>query len=345
MMSLREIRYRLRHDFQLAVLSWMALVALSIITPFTIYRLLKADWMMTIVDSVLILAIIATVLYAWYTGNARRSCQALMYFDFVLGIVGVHLFGTAILGWVYPMLVSNFFLASPRHAAVTGTFFLLMLLIIEHQIFSSPLAGFTFMATGLLVCFYTYVFAQRAELQYRQLEDLASRDTLTGAFNRRTFQQELQRAYQAFQRDGTPYGLLVIDIDHFKQINDTWGHDAGDEILVRLAQLIEGSVRKTDRFFRFGGEEFVLLVFPTNFEALGTMASDTCLQVEREIIYEGKPLTVSIGGAVLCPQEAPSAWFARADAALYSAKHQGRNRAIIDCSYESILPIDVSASE
>ena len=168
---------------------------------------------------------------------------------------------------------------------------------------------------------------------------------MTGAFNRRTFQQELQRAYQAFQRDGTPYGLLVIDIDHFKQINDTWGHDAGDEILVRLAQLIEGSVRKTDRFFRFGGEEFVLLVFPTNFEALGTMASDTCLQVEREIIYEGKPLTVSIGGAVLCPQEAPSAWFARADAALYSAKHQGRNRAIIDCSYESILPIDVSASE
>ena len=82
-MSLREIRYRLRHDFQLAVLSSMALVALSIITPFTIYRLLKADWMMTIVDSVLILAIIATVLYAWYTGNARRSCQALMYFDFV----------------------------------------------------------------------------------------------------------------------------------------------------------------------------------------------------------------------------------------------------------------------
>lgn len=328
-MSLGEIRYRLRHEFQLAVLSLMALLALSVITPFAIYRLLKADWMIAAVDSLLILAIIATVLYAWRTGNARRSCQVLMYFSSVLGIVGLHLFGAALLSWVYPMLVSNFFLATPRQAALTGTVFLLALSI-GYQIFPSPLAGFTFVATAGLVCFYTYVFAERSESQRQQLENLASRDTLTGAFNRRTFQQELQRAYQAFQREAAPYGLLVLDIDHFKQVNDTWGHDAGDEVLVRLAHLIESSVRKTDRFFRFGGEEFVLLVFPINLEALKAMARNLCAQVERKMVYKGKPLTVSIGGAVLCAEEAPGDWFARADAALYRAKHQGRNRAIID---------------
>lgn len=331
MISLSEICYRLRHDFQLAVLSLMSLLALSAITPFAVYRLLKADWMIAVLDSLLILAIITTVVYAWYTGNARRSCQALMCFDFVLGIVGIHFFGAAILGWVYPMLVANFFLATPRQAAGAGILFLLALLI-DHQVFPSPLAGFTFITTAALVCFYTYVFAQRSESQRQQLENLASRDVLTGAFNRRTFQQELQRAHQAFQREATPYGLLVLDLDHFKQVNDTWGHDAGDEVLVRLSRLIEASVRKTDRFFRFGGEEFVLLVFPTSLEALGTMASNICLQVGREMIYKGKPLTISIGGAILGPGEAPSAWFARADAALYNAKHQGRNRAIIDRS-------------
>ncbi|HCK81044.1 MAG TPA: GGDEF domain-containing protein [Candidatus Competibacter sp.] len=324
-----EIRYRLRQDFQLAVLSWMGSVALLVITPFFVYRSARGDWVIAAMEGALMAAILATVLYAWLTGDTRRSCLLFMYFDFLLGILAVRLVGQIALPWMYPMLVANFFLVHRHHVIIVSVIYLALLLV-EGSAFPGRLAGFGFAATALLVCLYTYIFAYRSELQRQQLENLASRDTLTGAFNRRTFQQELLRAHQAFAREQTVYGLLVIDIDYFKRVNDTWGHDVGDEVLVRLARLVERSVRKTDRFFRFGGEEFVLLVYSTHPDALKAMANNICCQVEKELSYQGKTLTVSIGGALLRPTEGPDAWFARADAALYRAKHQGRNQAVID---------------
>ncbi len=324
-----EIRYRLRQDFQLAVLSWMGSVALLVITPFFVYRLARADWVIAAMEGALMAAILVTVLYAWLTGDTRRSCLFVMYFDFLLGIMAVHLAGHLALPWMYPMFVANFFLVHRHHVIIVSVIYLAVLLV-EGSAFLSWLMGASFAATALLVCCYTYIFAYRSELQRRQLENLASRDTLTGSFNRRTFQQELLRAHQAFTREQTIYGLLVIDIDYFKQVNDTWGHDVGDEMLVRLAHLVERSVRKTDRFFRFGGEEFVLLVYSTHPDALNAMANNICCQVEKELSYKSKTLTVSIGGALLRPTEGPDAWFARADAALYRAKHQGRNQAVID---------------
>jgi diguanylate cyclase len=328
-MHIREIRYRLREDFRLAVISSLSVVTMLGFTPFFIYRVLRAEWAAATLDLGILLSIIVTLLYTWYSGDTKRPSQILMYVLCLAGFTGVRLLGPIVLPWMYPMLVSNFFLVNRRHAVGVAMGYLAVLWLDGHA-FQMPLVGGTFTVTALLTCFYSYIFAYRSEMQRLQLENLATRDALTGTFNRRAFQEELLRAHQAFAREQTICGLLVLDIDHFKQVNDTWGHDAGDEVLVQLAYLVEHSVRKTDRFFRFGGEEFVLLVSPTKLSALRTMAENLCDQVAQELIYREKPLTVSIGGALLQPTESPDTWFARADAALYRAKNQGRNRAVID---------------
>lgn len=328
-MYLSEIRYRLHHNFQLAVLSGMGVMALVFIMPFAAYRVLQADWVMVVADSILISAILATLIYAWCTGDARRPCQCLMYFNCFGGVVATLLLGQSILFWMYPMLVSNFFLADRRQAA-GGSLFFLVALLVDGRTFPNVLVGVSFVTTGCLVCLYTYIFAYRAELQRQQLEMLVSRDTLTGAFNRRMFQQELAVAHSSFLRNMTTCGLLILDLDYFKQVNDTWGHDAGDSVLIHFARLVERSIRRTDRFFRFGGEEFVVLVYATSLESLVVMANGICQRVRDELVHEGKFLTVSIGGALLDFGESAEAWFARADAALYRAKNQGRDQVVMD---------------
>jgi diguanylate cyclase (GGDEF)-like protein len=328
-MHIREIRYRLREDFRLAVISSLSVVTMLGFTPFFIYRVIRAEWAAAALDFSILVSIAVTLFYTWYSGDTQRPSKILMYLLCGASYTGVRLLGPVVLPWMYPMLVSNFFLVNRRHAAGVALGYLLILCLDGHA-FPTPLIGGTFIVTTLLTCFYSYIFAYRSEIQRLQLENLATRDALTGMFNRRAFQEELLRAHQAFEREQTICGLLVLDIDHFKQINDTWGHDAGDEVLVRLANLIEHSVRKTDRFFRFGGEEFVLLVSPTQISALRTMAENLCNQVAQDLIYRDRPLTISIGGALLKPTESPGRWFARADAALYRAKKQGRNQAVID---------------
>jgi diguanylate cyclase (GGDEF)-like protein len=336
-MHIREIRYQFRQNFQLAVITLMGTVALLGMSPFAVYRLLRGDWLAGILEAVVISSMVLSVVYAWRTGNCRGPGIVIMYIGFAGQIALNMIVGQIALFWMYPLIVSSFFLVQRRHAFL-AMIVLLAISLVDGRAFPSMLISMAFSVTVILICCYTYIFAAQAEAQRQQLEHLASRDTLTGAFNRRTFQQELLRAHQAFTRQKTICGLLVLDIDHFKQVNDTWGHDAGDEVLMHLATLIENSVRKIDRFFRYGGEEFVLLVYPTCLNALKTMAHHVCCEVEQKLSYQGRTITVSIGGALLQPEESPDAWFARADAALYRAKHQGRNRAVIDVGEQATSP-------
>jgi diguanylate cyclase (GGDEF)-like protein len=121
-----------------------------------------------------------------------------------------------------------------------------------------------------------------------------------------------------------------MDLDHFKQINDSFGHQAGDQVLVAFVDLIKRSSRQEDRLFRFGGEEFLLLL--PNTDEHGLLAASTHLQqqIAQNLPGPGGPVTVSIGGAILRNHEHWESWLERADQCLYQAKSAGRNRTIID---------------
>ncbi|GAA4899847.1 diguanylate cyclase [Ferrimonas pelagia] len=164
-----------------------------------------------------------------------------------------------------------------------------------------------------------------------RLEQLSQIDALTGLANRRQWQRLLAQEFDRCRRYQPASCLVVIDIDHFKQVNDTLGHSMGDQVLNRLGELLKDSLRKTDVVARYGGEEFVLLLTETRQEASIKLAERLRQSVEQ-LVFAFMPslkITISLG---LCPYhhelEGTEQWFELADQALYKAKRQGRNRLV-----------------
>lgn len=169
---------------------------------------------------------------------------------------------------------------------------------------------------------------QRAELD---LAGLASTDPLSGLANRRTLDLKLGHEWLRAQRSGTPVSLIMIDIDHFKTFNDTYGHQAGDEAIRQVAQVIKAHMRRpTDLAARYGGEEFAVVLSETDAAGTRVLAENIRSAVERmpPTVSNNKTLTISLGACTRYakPGDDPQALLSTADKALYQAKKGGRNR-------------------
>lgn len=167
--------------------------------------------------------------------------------------------------------------------------------------------------------------SERVDIEHA-LRQAATEDTLTGLHNRRHGEQLLKEAQRRAQVQGTPLALLVCDIDHFKQINDRFGHPAGDRVLRDIAHILRHSVRSRDKVMRWGGEEFLILLEDCPQAAAVELAERIRLRVAAHRDTQVGACTVSFGLALRKPGETTDALFARADAALYQAKRNGRNR-------------------
>ncbi len=186
----------------------------------------------------------------------------------------------------------------------------------------------------------TLVWPLRAALLYQQALNLAMRDALTGLGNRTAMELTLQREIALASRQQTPLSLVVIDLDHFKRINDELGHDRGDQILREAAKVLRGTCRTSDGVFRFGGEEFVV--------ALPQASLQIALRIAerfREIIADPAQwpetsrdiqVSASIGVSTLHAGDNAESLFRRADQAMYRAKAEGRNRVAREAQLESV---------
>lgn len=165
---------------------------------------------------------------------------------------------------------------------------------------------------------------------YGALQRLADHDALTGLLNRRVFEERMQREEEHFLRYRRPTSLLILDVDHFKRINDTFGHAAGDAVLKALASLLRSTVRGADLVARLGGEEFVVLLPETPLAGAVEIAQRLRREVETMIVeWQSTPIEVRISvGVAACPEctSSPSALMTAADAALYASKNAGRNQ-------------------
>ncbi|MFS2091459.1 GGDEF domain-containing protein [Pseudomonas sp. Pseusp11] len=173
------------------------------------------------------------------------------------------------------------------------------------------------------------LYPMRNALLYRAATQSALRDPLTDTGNRIAMDQTLQREIEMSRRHSQPLSLLMLDIDHFKQINDTYGHSAGDEVLKAVAASIKSQLRNVDMVFRFGGEEFMILLSNTSREAAAMVGERLRFAAQaQDYVAEGKTieLTVSLGCSTLLPGESADSLLRRADSALYVAKREGRNR-------------------
>lgn len=174
------------------------------------------------------------------------------------------------------------------------------------------------------------IYPLRNALTYLRAVEMASRDPLTGASNRRAMDQALSREVDLARRQGTPLSLLIVDIDHFKLFNDSHGHAFGDDVLVAVAQSIANTIRRSDLLYRFGGEEFVILTSHTDGEGANLLAERIRENIAaiRSVRSRSIEVTASVGIARLKQNEDEQGLFERADAALYQAKQSGRNRSV-----------------
>ncbi|MBC7880620.1 MAG: EAL domain-containing protein [Anaerolineae bacterium] len=170
-----------------------------------------------------------------------------------------------------------------------------------------------------------------------QLASLVTTDPLTGVGNRRALDSRLQHLVA---QAGMPLSILVVDCDHFKRVNDNHGHLIGDEVLVGCVNRLYESLRYQDQLFRYGGEEFVIVLYNSDLEKAGQVGERLCVAMQAKPIETTKgelPLTISIGIAMAMPDEKVAGLLARADDALYLAKRGGRNQAVI-AEHRSMLP-------
>lgn len=331
-MDFRTIKYQLANDFQLAVITLLGMIALLGITPFTVLRAIDGNWPAFTTDILIQSGILVSVLRAWLTGDTHGPSLFLAYYIGAMVVVAIIVLGTAAEYWFYPTIVASFFLVDRRHALAI-TLLVVAILMLTGIVHTQTSEMYSYFVTAVVCALLSYAFAYRTAMQRDQLETLASRDALTGAYNRRTMMDEMERAQQTFAREKSPCGILLLDLDHFKRINDLHGHRAGDQVLIRLTRLLEKTVRKGDRIFRFGGEEFLILVLQTDQEGMASLAEKLRGTVEKNICDpDDHPITASIGCALLHPDEDIDSWFGRADKALYAAKDAGRNRVFIDTS-------------
>lgn len=167
-----------------------------------------------------------------------------------------------------------------------------------------------------------------------KLQELALRDGLTGLLNRRYWESCLEREFARHQRYDNPVSLVIFDIDHFKRVNDTYGHQTGDEVIRTVAEITSQLVRETDFAGRYGGEEFVVLLPGTPLDGAAQFAERLRHAVEQKVLdYQGSPLTFTISlGVAAIGDDMPGyqALLERADKALYVSKEQGRNRVTLD---------------
>jgi diguanylate cyclase (GGDEF)-like protein len=174
------------------------------------------------------------------------------------------------------------------------------------------------------------LYDQLEELAQRQLLEAALRDGLTHAFNRRYFLQRLAAEIRFAERHAQNLALLMLDIDHFKLLNDTHGHPTGDKVLRKLVAIINDALRAEDVLARYGGEEFAVLARGISPDHAGTVAERLRKIVESATLHDGVKVTVSIGLAIFpMPEKADDPaqkLIELADAALYRAKQAGRNR-------------------
>ncbi|MFZ6815636.1 GGDEF domain-containing protein [Undibacterium sp. Rencai35W] len=303
----------------------LMLCALSIpsILPFGIIRLFQANWMLATVDLAIVAGMVAIFVFVWRTGRVQSASLIVTVFYSAGMLAAIYLKGAAIVYWVYPTMIAAFFMLKANHALLINTFSLsILLLILSRQMTLFDLSSIA--VTLVLINLFSYIFSYRTSIQHNELNQQAERDFLTGVGNRRA----LDRALEAFSdtESVSPEScLLLLDLDHFKKINDQFGHAAGDQVLTKLCDVVRTRLRTTDGIFRYGGEEFVIIAVGTDLSTASALAEELRIKIASSSLYKDLTVTVSIGVAKITPAETASIWFQRADAMLYEAKQAGRN--------------------
>jgi diguanylate cyclase (GGDEF)-like protein len=313
--------------YRTRLMYWLGIVGVVVLLPLGVSDFVRGLSLVG-VAVVALVAILGGNALAIHYGRSPPVPMALVVVSGILTI-GLSVRGQGIYGvlWSYPAVLFFYFCASRRAANVyNGMLCVLVTVLVYHYMDAGTTVRFVL--TMLVVIVSSNVFLGIiGSLQLKLLEQSIV-DPLTGAFNRRHMDSSLGDAVERHRRTLAPMSLLVLDIDHFKAINDDLGHAAGDGVLKGLVGIIAERSRRVDVLFRVGGEEFVLFLPDTIQERAMIVAEHLRAAVEGSDLLKGRRVTVSVGVSELRGQESLDVWLGEADAALYRAKRAGRNRVV-----------------
>jgi diguanylate cyclase (GGDEF)-like protein len=307
----------------------VSVVAIVSFLPFTVNNFLQRHYALGAVMSALML--IFAVNAAAIVIRRAPPIPFVAVLLFIVPSVALSLQVQGIYGafWCYPVVLF-FHFALPRRAATYCSIVLLVAATAMVFLYVDAPTGIRFFVSLLLTTIVLNIFLNVIASLERRLVEQSIRDPLTGAFNRRHLDECLRDALERRGRTGAPASLLALDLDHFKSINDRFGHGTGDRVLQGVVLLVRDRCRRLDRLFRAGGEEFVLLLPDTRAADAQVLAEQLRDATVRAPLLDGTPLSVSIGVAELRADESAAEWLERADRCLYRAKHAGRNCVVAD---------------
>jgi len=292
--------------------------------PFMVLRYMQGEWVAAIVDSVIVAGFLGLGTYVYKTHRVRLASIAISCFCIAGVISTVYIVGPQQVYWAYPALMAVFYLVRPRIALVLSMITLGALIPrLMGNVDSHTMT--TVLITIAVMSSFAFAFSVITNRQRDQLMQLASKDPLTGAGNRRSLDAKLDDVVNNRRRNGIAASMLLIDLDHFKKVNDVHGHRFGDQILKQITDIVNLRIRVTDSLYRIGGEEFVVVLEGQNAERAKHLAEQLRTLVHENELAPDRSVTISLGVAELVADETANDWMHRADEALYEAKRAGRN--------------------
>ena len=292
--------------------------------PFTVMRFMQGQWIAAAVDTTIVFGFVILGIYVYRSRRIEFASIVLASFC-VIGVLStVYMIGPHQIYWVYPALMAVFYLVPPRHGLV---FAFILLAALSPSLMQLPdsHATSTILSTIVVMSSFGFAFALINNRQREQLIQLATKDPLTGAGNRRCLDDKMTEIVGDRQRRATAASMLLLDLDHFKKVNDVHGHAVGDRILKSITDIVNLRIRVTDSVYRIGGEEFVVVLEGQDLHSAVRLAEQLRTLVEANELAPDQSVTVSIGVAELKDEETAASWLHRADEALYRAKNSGRN--------------------
>ena len=294
------------------------------ISPFAVMRFMDGDWLAGIIDTIIVIGFAGLGLIIYRTRKVRFAGFTISVLC-VGGVLStVYLQGPQQVYWVYPALVAVFYLIKPREAIIVAAATiaaLIPVLLPTPDTFRTT----TVFITIVMLSAIGFAFSVVPNRPREQLIRLATKDPLTGAGNRRALEDKLAEVVASHRRTNLPASLIILDLDHFKTVNDIHGHAAGDQILRSVTEIVNLRIRVTDSLYRIGGEEFVVVVDGQDIDSASHLAEQLRTLVEANELVPDHAVTISLGVAALRGEEGAMDWLHRADEALYQAKRAGRN--------------------
>ncbi len=236
----------------------------------------------------------------------------------------VYELGHITLFWSYPLVFGVFFVQPCFQARLMSGIAAVMLIALSTSLFEAELVFRYSLTLLMLIIFCDILIGILINMESKLMEQTI-RDPLTNAHNRRYMNSILEMTIEETHRNFGPATLITLDIDHFKEVNDKFGHISGDNVLIKLVDLLHKRQRKLDYVFRSGGEEFVLILRNMGLQQALSLAESIRGSVEETGLLEGETITVSLGVAEYEAGETEVEWLHRADELLYEAKNSGRN--------------------